>query len=264
MTLIRSRLIGPDGAPRAGITITALIYAIPPWLKDKTACIVGRATARTGRDGWWQLNIIPYTEIEGDQRYTYVEITEHLTGEVRKHWLRVPDSPQPMLMRDLIVRDPQAMPPWRPMPTLGLLSNVDHSADGAPAGTTLVFTDGMWRPGNPQLRNMSDVDALTLVGTPKYAPLVMLGHGKWGVRNMAGVIGIDPADPTNMTVRAQLSAGLSTKTAEVDWGDGTPTTPIVIGQTVNHQYTIADWYFVSIQYTDLSEDHTEAIEVGAT
>lgn len=249
--VVRSRITYPDGDPATMVRVAIRIIASPHWHADGTGVTLGLSTTWTGRDGWWESNVVPYTVFE-DDRYVYAEVVEQGPGSAcHRYYLRVPDVPGPLLMRDLLINPPDPGPDpgpdgWRPISSLGDLRNVDRDADAPTDGAVLVWERGEWRPGQASastLAQLTDVDAGSVADAKPGDPLVWLGADRgWGVSRPAPAVelrfraGDDSTDPTGYTLALTLTSRTAGRPVTVDWGDMSTGLLDAATDTASHRY----------------------------
>lgn len=267
MTVVKSRIAWPDGSPAPGQRVVVRILASPSWSLDKTSQVIGSATTWTNGEGWWQLNILPYTQFEGSD-YVFAEVTESNPAGLSSvvHYLRVPDPPvppRPLLMREVLANEPPGPDPgWRPISSLGTLVNVDNTADLAPDGAVLMKRGGWWQPVVPNLRSLSDIHESVTWANPN-DPLVFLSAAAgWGVTTpkpatieaSATVIEEEPRRGYLEVTKFDQA-----KTVQVFWDDNDPEPFEEIPETgmYHHDYASDGTKVIQLFYAD----HSESVEL---
>lgn len=214
MTWVKSRLVRPDGKPVEGQCVTATLVVRPSWLANATTQVIGRTSTNTDADGYWRLNLLPYTDFEGQvAACVYYRINE---GGPQIWNVRVPPVEDPateLWMRDILIDPVECPDRFIGINMLSRLHDVDgNSIRNAKPGDFLIkLPSGLWGAGHGPL-------PLTVTWTP------------------------DPDDLMSIYVTV---VGFGGGGARVGFGDGTPEETVYTSTPVKHTYTEAGTYVLT-------------------
>ena len=275
MTILKSRLVTPDGKAIVGRKITATLMYRPSWIStpDKGGRALGTVTGYTDFEGVWRIELMPVTQFE-EPDYVWYQIDE---GSEQTWRVRFDEADGEVWLKDKLIDPPPPAPDYIAIDKLGSLHDVDReSVEGAPNGSILIKRDGKWTAempifGKELLSELRDVDAASVSAAKTGDTFEYLGdsHG-WGVAaTTPPVVGLEGAfadpgaevDPSGMTVRLTLTRRDPEKTVHVSWGDSTSSELGPAQQTVDHLYDWTRTYAVSASYDDDSSRIDDMIDI---
>lgn len=263
MTVVKNRLVYPDGTAHAGQRIVATLMSGPNWLEGPDeGRALGWVETYTDQGGLWSLDLMPYTQVEppADEDMYY------RVDEGEQQWnIRVPpfNDGGSLWLKDLVIDPP---PPRRQTWRLGGLEDVSNQRPAD--GEILVYQGGQWVPSDlpvptTELAALTDVDGATLPTAAIGTPLSYLGGGMWGVlvddddpttASLTFYADYDPDDPEGRTIAVELRSRAEGAEVVIDWDDGSDTTLLDPDtNTASHRYR-AGTYELYIAYADGSEE----------
>lgn len=257
MTILKSRLVTPDGAPIVGRRVTATLMTRPSWISkpDNGGRALGSVTGYTDACGMWRIELMPVTQFE-DPDYVWYQIDE---GGEQTWRVRFEESEGEVWLKDKLVDPPPPPPDYVAIDKLGSLHDVDRdSVEHAPEGAVLVKRDGQWKAEMPgfakdRLSELYDVDQSVSWATYQDT-LTYLGSSRgWGVDKpkpptISASLDYDSEDP--MAVWVTVNSFDRAKQLFIYWGDESEDTPIPEPEQYSHTYTAAGDYYLSVYYPD--------------
>ena len=255
VTMVKSRLLLPDGEPAANRMVQALIHAPETWLADRTGRVVSVATATTDDQGWWSLELTPCDQMEMCD-HAYYEIRE---GQLAVSYARVPTSSTPVLLRDIVIDEPPPIDRHPVISTLGSLHNVSTSVDKPPAGFVLVSVDGeAWAMVANVMAFLGDVDDEAMAGAQPGDHLVFRANRKWGPDRDTPpttlVWGTSKGSTANHT-KVTVTARDHSKKLKVTWKEGDAPEIIDLDE-FEHEYPAGE-HTLTISYEDGTEESSD-------
>lgn len=282
MTILKSRLVTPDGEAIVGRKVTVTLMSRPSWIYDPArGRALGSVTTYTDAEGMWRMTLMPYTEFEGADGVPFVwyQVDE---GEGAVWASRFDDQTQERWLKDTLIDVPRPEPDWVAIDKLSSLHDVDReSVVGAPDGAVLIKRGGKWVAevptfGKEKLAELDDVDPASMATPVIGDHLRYLGTAGWGISRpprtwLRWRMEPHPTDPQGgRHVQLTVLSRLTGKSVSWFWDDepaGDPGT--VIGPevtTLNHVYADTEAgsaYYPQMSYTpDIPGEGVAAYNAG--